>query len=80
MLPFLTGRDPGRNARVASGAHPAWVAGVDRPKETTPMKTSRLVLLGGAALLAAGTLAIPAIAQTGSGHHHHHRGGGFAVG
>jgi Ca2+-binding EF-hand superfamily protein len=43
------------------------------------MTTSRLGLLGGAALLVAGTLAIPAIAQTGPGHHHH-RGGGFAVG
>jgi hypothetical protein len=52
---------------------------VDRPKETTPMNTSRLVLLGGAALLAAGSLALPAIAQTGPGHHHH-RGGGFAAG
>jgi Ca2+-binding EF-hand superfamily protein len=45
------------------------------------MKTARLVLLGGAALLAAGTLAIPAFAQTGPGHHHHRgAGGGFAAG
>jgi Ca2+-binding EF-hand superfamily protein len=44
------------------------------------MKTSRFVLLGGAALLAATAFAIPAIAQSGPGHHHHHRGGGFAAG
>jgi Ca2+-binding EF-hand superfamily protein len=78
MLPFLTGRDLGRNARVAWVAHPACVAGVDRPKETAPMKTSRLVLLAGGALLAAGALALPAFAQTGPGHHHHR--GGFAAG
>jgi Ca2+-binding EF-hand superfamily protein len=44
------------------------------------MKTSRIVLLGGAALLAVGALvAVPAFAQGGPGHHRH-GGGGFAAG
>ncbi len=40
------------------------------------MKTSRIVLLAGAALLVAGTAALPALAQPGP----RHGGGGFAMG
>jgi Ca2+-binding EF-hand superfamily protein len=46
------------------------------------MKTSRIVLLAGAALAATGVVAVavPAFAQMGPGYHHHGRGGGFAAG
>jgi Ca2+-binding EF-hand superfamily protein len=43
------------------------------------MKTSRIVLLAGAALLVAGTAALPALAQPGP-HGRGHGGGGFALG
>jgi hypothetical protein len=61
------------------------VAGSLRPKETK-MKTSRIALLAGAALLATGVVAVavPAFAQMGPGYHHQHHGraggGGFAAG
>lgn len=50
------------------------------------MKTSRIALLAGAALLATGVVAVavPAFAQMGPGYHHQHHGrgggGGFAAG